>query len=1046
MRGISLRSVRVVGAVDVVTKTGWGVWAGDSDAYRQKFGETADPLKDEASTAKVNILGEDQNLFHVTTGIRNSFEMSAEVRSRVELDTLVERSHSATTGQNLTWERDQQLKHFQSRGTEELTIFSSNEFKSVDDIAEFRERLAQAVEDATRVGMQAATDAAEALVPQAGRSLVRRVSEQDESDCEDPHAALDLEKAAVAKRVTAFLAKLPVIMSSLNSAASRSAHLQSKQVTEYIDLARDLKSVTKKAKLAPQQLKIIAMEAELVVLRQYVSSLLKANVQEEQLNKFKRHTSGDLLDVTRKIYLVNEKQDFETLRAALPIDGFACSNAVLILQCLENSEDLKSKPGLKFTSADMLQCLPSSRWTIEQRAAAQSIALQIVVNHTLDRVGKGGSAEYKLKQHPFTVLADWLSADSWTTVVSQYQLRKTVLMVCSLLAGILFDGQSTFDSVLLDYENNKESCPLCQEISKSVCGLTLVQATINKNVALKKDLSRDEVCKCCQDALCRIAANVRTNFAEHRDSKDKPTPILGSIGVATAQTAAVQSFASDLTAAMLNFANIRLDEASKDHIPKIETEAKKALGNLDQLFLHGAVPRVESAVKCLLAGDEKAAGEFRSDLREFLSCINMTTAAESNQAYLSTSPVVPALQQVDFFTNMSEFFQVFSELVDAGTPTLKITTNVNLKNHVQDILAGDLASEAAKQLSSAMVKWNVAHNVVNGSKSKTFENILFAELRGSLSAFKTGVVDVAEEQYTNIKAAFNAKLVGGQQVIFSQLRQWVEDGEKYSRPCTPEMRTLANTGIQADAEYNLAQSVAKVLHPGDVNQLEVKLKIETGKQALVETIVFFYAQIKGFEKHMQEQAFDAGESSLITGAMWPVYDKLKSANKDVIIVENLGQSLGALASPDTQTLSEVFKIVSCEVVRYINELIEKAVMEMNKVVPVSWQADLATRDPDTLTSTYLNNMDVRAVDTKILAVHEIYKQERTFINDIGRSRFACDTGNPKFAELFQANESAIKNLTQFSASVQAANLILNQFSAKDVSAEERNTSGVQYPS
>ena len=412
MRGISLRSVRVVVAVDVVTKTGWGVWAGDSDAYRQKFGETADPLKDEASTAKVNILGEDQNLFHVTTGIRNSFEMSAEVRSRVELDTLVERSHSATTGQNLTWERDQQLKHFQSRGTEELTKCSSNKFKSVDDIAKFRERLAQAVEDATRVGMQAATDAAEAFSsPQAGRSLVRRVSEQDESDCEDPHAALDLEKAAVAKRATAFLAKLPVIMSSLNSAASRSAHLQSKQVTEYIDLARDLKSLTKNAKLAPQQLKIIAMEAELVVLRQYVSSLLKANVQEEQLNKFKRQQSADLLDVTRKIYLVNEKQDFETLRAALPIDGFASSNAVLILQCVENSEDLKSKPGLKFTSADMLQCLPSSRWTIEQRAAAQSIALQIVVNHTLDRVGKGGSAEYKLKQHPFTVLADWLSAD-----------------------------------------------------------------------------------------------------------------------------------------------------------------------------------------------------------------------------------------------------------------------------------------------------------------------------------------------------------------------------------------------------------------------------------------------------------------------------------------------------------------------------------------------------------------------------------------------------------------------------------------------------------
>ncbi len=200
MRGISLRSVRVVGAVDVVTKTGWGVWAGDSDAYRQKFGETADPLKDEASTAKVNILGEDQNLFHVTTGIRNSFEMSAEVRSRVELDTLVERSHSATTGQNLTWERDRQLKHFQSRGTEELTKFSSNKFKGVDDIAEFRERLAQAVEDATRVGMQAATDAAEAFSsPQAGRSLVRRVSEQDGSDHEDPHAALDLEKAAVAK-------------------------------------------------------------------------------------------------------------------------------------------------------------------------------------------------------------------------------------------------------------------------------------------------------------------------------------------------------------------------------------------------------------------------------------------------------------------------------------------------------------------------------------------------------------------------------------------------------------------------------------------------------------------------------------------------------------------------------------------------------------------------------------------------------------------------------------------------------------------------------
>ncbi len=73
-------------------------------------------------------------------------------------------------------------------------------------------------------------------------------------------------------------------------------------------------------------------------------------------------------------------------------------------------------------------------------------------------------------------------------------------------------------------------------------------------------------------------------------------------------------------------------------------------------------------------------------------------------------------------------------------------------------------------------------------------------------------------------------------------------------------------------------------------------------------------------------------------------------------MENLGQSLGALASPDTQTLSEVFKIVSCEVVRYINELIEKAVMEMNKVVPVSWQADLATRDPDTLSSKYLNRM------------------------------------------------------------------------------------------
>ena len=228
--------------------------------------------------------------------------------------------------------------------------------------------------------------------------------------------------------------------------------------------------------------------------------------------------------------------------------------------------------------------------------------------------------------------------------------------------------------------------------------------------------------------------------------------------------------------------------------------------------------------------------------------------------------------------------------------------------------------------------------------------------------------------------------------------------------------------------------------------LEVELKIETGKQALVETIVIFDAQIKGFEKRMQEQAFNAGESSLITGAMWPVYDKLKSANKDVIIVENLGQSLGALASPDTQTLSEVFKIVSCEVVRYINELIEKAVMEMNKVVPLSWQADLATRDPDTLTSTYLSNMDVRAVDTKILAVHEIYKQERTFINHIGRSRFACDTGNPKFAELFQANESAIRNLTQFGASVQAVNLILNQFSAKDFSAEERTTSGVQYPS
>jgi hypothetical protein len=200
-------------------------------------------------------------------------------------------------------------------------------------------------------------------------------------------------------------------MSSLNSAASRSTHLQSKQVTEYIELARDLKSLAKKAKLAPQQLKIIAMEAELVVLRQYVWALLKANVQDEQVKQFKRNTSGDLLDVTRKIYLVNEKQDFETLRAALPIDGFACSNAVLILQCVENSEDLKSKPGLKFTSADMLQCLPSSRWTIEQRAAAQSIALQIVVNHTLDRVGKGGSAEYKLKQHPFTVLADWLSAD-----------------------------------------------------------------------------------------------------------------------------------------------------------------------------------------------------------------------------------------------------------------------------------------------------------------------------------------------------------------------------------------------------------------------------------------------------------------------------------------------------------------------------------------------------------------------------------------------------------------------------------------------------------
>ena len=336
--------------------------------------------------------------------------------------------------------------------------------------------------------------------------------------------------------------------------------------------------------------------------------------------------------------------------------------------------------------------------------------------------------------------------------------------------------------------------------------------------------------------------------------------------------------------------------------------------------------------------------------------------------------------------------------------------------------------------------------MVNGSKSKTFEQIFSAELRGSLSAFKTGVVDVAEEQYTNIKAAFNAKLVGGQQVLFSQLLQWAVDGEKYSRPCTPEMRTLANTGIQADAEYNLAQSVAKVLHPGDVNQLEVKLKIETGKQALVETIVIFDAQIKGFEKRMQEQAFNAGESSLITGAMWPVYDKLKSANKDVIVVENLGQSLGALASPDTQTLSEVFKIVSCEVVRYINELIEKAVIEMNKVAPLSWQADLATRDPDALTSKYLNNMDVRAVDTKILAVHEIYKQERTFINDIGRSRFACDTGNPKFAELFQANESALKNLSQFSASVQAINLILNQFSAKDFSAEERKTSGVQYPS
>ena len=150
--------------------------------------------------------------------------MSAEVRSRVELDTLVERSRSATTGQNLTWERDQQLKHFQSRGTEESTRLSSNKFKSVDDIAEFRERLAQAVEDATRVGMQAATDAAEALVPQAGRSLVRRLSEQDESDCEDPQAVLDLEKAAVAKRATAFLAKLPVVMSSLNSAASRSTH------------------------------------------------------------------------------------------------------------------------------------------------------------------------------------------------------------------------------------------------------------------------------------------------------------------------------------------------------------------------------------------------------------------------------------------------------------------------------------------------------------------------------------------------------------------------------------------------------------------------------------------------------------------------------------------------------------------------------------------------------------------------------------------------------------------------------------------------------
>ncbi len=147
-------------------------------------------------------------------------------------------------------------------------------------------------------------------------------------------------------------------------------------------------------------------------------------------------------------------------------------------------------------------------------------------------------------------------------------------------------------------------------------------------------------------------------------------------------------------------------------------------------------------------------------------------------------------------------------------------------------------------------------------QSRRLSNIFrSAELRGSLSAYKTGVVDVAEEQYTNIKAAFNAKLVGGQQVLFSQLLQWAVDGEKYSRPCTPEMRTLANTGIQADAEYNLAQSVAKVLHPGDVNQLEVKLKIETGKQAIVETIVLFDAQIKGFEKRMQEQAFNAGESS-----------------------------------------------------------------------------------------------------------------------------------------------------------------------------------------